>query len=510
MALQEQYKQLCAADKVKVNSQVLKQLADADANPASFTVFDLEGNVVGVKGAAVILKLINQSMPQLTKLSFSGNNLASSSTDDMYRELVAHPNLRSINVSNNDIRLGGPSLVELVKKNKKLTEVNIDNTFLRPLFERLVGIHVQKNKEASGDVAPKKKKTAGFSFGEPDSDAPTDEAPFGTFSAGEGDDGGFGHVKFETGASGGKKVQRRATVCSEVHTDADIDNFVPDVIEKDPATREWLKQTLEKHDLFSHLEDFELLICVDAMMEVEKGAGDNIFEQGDEDGDLFYVIGDGEVTLSKDGAVTETLKKGDTTQDLMLMYASTYPVTATCAQDTKIYSIDRNTYRVAVAKASKKKRAMYEGFLSKVKFLSGLSKSELLQLADSLKPVQYADGEFMIKHGEVGEAFFIITEGVVQVVGRNEKNEKVDVCTFTVGENIGELEFLNNHKCVADCVAKGPLRAAKMNRHHFEMVMGPVKELLSRVAQESTVYEYYRETIARMNAADDEKKEDDA
>jgi cAMP-dependent protein kinase regulator len=236
------------------------------------------------------------------------------------------------------------------------------------------------------------------------------------------------------------------------------------------------------------------------MMEVEKAEGDNIFEEGDEEGDLFYVIGKGEVNLVKNGEVKQTLHEGDTTQDIMLMYSSEYPETATCAKDTTIFSIDRTTYRSIVAKASKKKRAMYEGFLSNVKFLSGLSKPELLQLADALKPAHYEDGDYMIKHGENGEAFFIIVEGVVQVVGRDAAGEKVDVCTFTVGENIGELEFLNNHKCVADCVAKGPMRAAKMNRHHFEMVMGPVKELLARVAQESTVYEYYRETLARLNA----------
>jgi len=484
---------------VKPNSEVVKQLMDTSAD--DLINWDLTGNVVGTKGAGIIAKLAASSLPNLQSLNLSGNNVGSPATEELYKALVNHPSLTSINLSGNDIRLGGPALVELVKKNKKITRLDIQGTFLRPLFERLIAINVENNRQAAEKAAPATRKQAKFSFGDPD---PTNDSAFA-----DGEDEAFAnfgklnsedghHVSFTADAAGGKKVKRRPTVASEVLRDDDIDNFVPQVNEKSDANRQWLFTVLEHHDLFSHLEERELYVCVDAAVEAERVAGDTIFCEDDEDGDLFYVIGHGEVELLVGDEVVKTLKKGDTTQDLMLLYSGTYRETARCATDVRLYSLDRMTYKCALSQASKKKRQMYEGFLSSVEKFKCLTRQELLQLADALKPAVYEAGSKLIKYGEDGLTFFLIVEGVVEVFGRNERNEPIKVCEFKAGDCVGELEFLNDHKCVADVAAKGQVRTAKMNRHHFEMVMGPVKELLARTANESEVYSYYRQTLERM------------
>jgi hypothetical protein len=105
----------------------------------------------------------------------------------------------------------------------------------------------------------------------------------------------------------------------------------------------------------------------------------------------------------------------------------------------------------------------------------------------------------------------------VDVYGRDDNDKMIKVCDFTVGENVGELEFLRNHRCVADVKARGHVRTAKMNRLHFEMVMGPVMDVLARTAGESNVYSYYRHQLEKMEkghtpepgnrASDDEKEE---
>lgn len=509
-SLSEQYKAICAELKAKPNSAVVKQLADV-ADASTFTAWDLSTNVVGTKGATAVAVLAKTAMPSLEELNLAGNNLTSPVTEELYKNLVDHPALRKLDLSDNDIRLGGPALVELVKKNKRLTDVNVNKTFLRPLFERLVGINVKNNADAAATkpASNKEKKTTRFTFGEAaETDTAFAEAEdeafgnFGKFS----DEHADGHVSFAAGSNGGKKVIRRPTVCSEVYTEDDIDKFVPQVIEKPDKVRQWIFQVLERHDLFSHLEDFELYTAVDAMQDAERSEGDTIFCEGDEDGDLFYLIGSGEVELSVEDEPIKTLKKGDTTQDLMLLYTGEYKETAKCLTDAVVYSLDRQTYRCILSKASKKKRAMYEGFLHGVEKFQVLTKHELLQLADALKPAVYEDGQKLIKYGDDGLTFFLLVEGVVEVYGRDDKKEPVKVCEFKAGDCVGELEFLNDHKCVADVVAKGHLRTAKMNRHHFEMVMGPVKELLARTANESEVYSYYRDQLRKM---DEDKKDDE-
>lgn len=508
------YKDQCTELKIKPNSALSALLPTDAAGAAEFKTVNLANNMVGTRGVIAVLKTVQHTCPHLVSLNLSGNNLTSPACKDILTTLVAHPTLTHLDVSNNDVRLGGPELVDLVKKNKQIIELNIEGTFLRPLFERLIAIHLKRNKSLDPSkkvvafvegTSDRKGSKPAFSesgdddkpFGGGEDGSPASEGGFGNFGDFSEQAGNANHVHFEGGGGGGKRVTRRPTVSAEVINDNDVDNFVPQVNEKDEATRQWLKQLLERHDLFAHLEDFELLIAVDAMMDCERAQGSTLFEEGDDENDSFYIVGSGEVEVHKGDEVT-TLTKGQTTQDLQLMYPQKCTETGVVTQDAMIYMLDRQTYRCVLAKASKKKRAMYEGFLSQVGFLKDMNKSELLQLADALKPANFEAGASLIKYGDVGETFYIIVEGTVEVYGRDDAGASVKVCEFTVGENVGELEFLHNHKCVADVKAKGFVRTAKMNRRHFEMVMGPVKDVLARVAATSDVYKYYRQQLEKM------------
>jgi len=299
-----------------------------------------------------------------------------------------------------------------------------------------------------------------------------------------------------------RTATRRPTVSAEVYTEDDVANFKPIVIPKDEAVRKKLCKILEQNNLFSHLEEFELYVAIDQMAEVKRSEGDTIYDEGDEDGDTFYVLLEGTVSLTKDGAETSQVQSGGTFSDVMMLYAQTYDHGATCVTDCIVYSLMRPAYKFILTQSSKKKRAKYEGFLSGIGFLKHLHKQELLQLADALKSSHFEPGSFMITYGTPGEHFYLILEGTVDVLGRdvNTKEPKW-VCDFHEGDCVGELEFLNNHPCVADVKAKTFVRVAMMNRHHFELVMGPVKDVLSRIANESNVYEYYRASLAAMQAA---------
>jgi len=551
-SLQQQYKTLCTAENVKCNSAVVAALPTTASATAAFTTWDLTDKMIGTKGLRVVLQLVCESLPHLKVLRLCGNNLCSASTATLLTYLGTHASLETLDLSNNDIRLGGPELVDLVKRSKSIKELGLDRTYLRPLFVRLMDIALKKRggvllgggaadsaappspvavgRNKSGGGRNSGTKVIGFKFEEEpsndrkrpsnseDHDQDQDDSNSGgggRFSFGEAaadhDDGfaaaeadafaNFQHaVHFDTSAAGGKKVPRRPTVCSEVYKEEEIDNFVPEVIEKEPKIRQYLLTTLESHDLFSHLEDYELSVAVDAFYERQNSKGDLLYEEGDES-DTFYILASGKVELSLNGEPIETKKKGATLQDLMLLYPGNSKETVTCLEDVTVYSLDRQTYRCIVSKASKKKRALYEGFLNGVGFLkaANLSKSEILSLADALKSATFEPSGSLIKYGEVGETFYIIVEGVVEVYGRDDEQHVIKVCEFTVGDCVGELEFLNNHKCVADVKAKGFVRVAKMNRHHFELVMGPVKDVLARNASENTVYEYYRHQLERMD-----------
>lgn len=550
-AIVEAYEQECRNQNVKINSKVvadLKKIAQAGHNTAPLTVWDLRNTMIGTKGAKVVLQIVKTKLPDLEKLILSGSNLSSPFTKDLLDAVVDHTALREIDLSDNDIRLGGPELVELVKRNRLIVDLNIERTHLRNLFVRLIEIQLRKNAEKLGFKRESDKKKEQEQKAEEEAEDPfaagwgngnekhinddSDANPFGAFSSDKGGEpspfGGahrfsfgtptvegdnpeddeaarnFSKVQFNAVNNEGKKkmaAPRRPTVSSEVYKEEEVDNFEVPEVAKDESASLWLLSVLERHDLFSHLEDYELTVAVSAMPECKRLKGEELFAEGDEDNDIFYIVADGAVELksSKPGS-TKTVTRNGTIHDLCLLYPSASPETATCLEDTTLYTLDRQTYKIILTRSSKKKRAMYEGFLQTVNFLkeASLSKHELLQLADSLKSANYNPGEALISYGEVGESFFIIVEGTVEVYGRDDEGGVKKVCEFTVGDCVGELEFLKSHRCVADVKAKNSVRTAKMNRLHFEMVMGPVKDVLARTAGESEVYSYYREQLEKM------------
>lgn len=551
-AIVEAYEQECRAQNVKINSKVVADLKKVGGSTDAFTTWDLRNTMIGSKGAKVVLAIVKAKLPELERLILAGSNLSSPFTKDLLEAVVDHKALREIDLSDNDIRLGGPELVELVKRNRLIVDLNIERTHLRNLFVRLIDIQLRKNGEKLGykrDADKKKEEAAAAAEGDEDpfaagwgngnekhvSDgAANDDSPFGGAAKEDGEEsGGFGafgggprfsfgtpaadgdnadddeafknftKVQFNAVNNEGKKkmaAPRRPTVSSEVYKEEEIDNFEVPEVTKDEAQSLWLLSVLERHDLFSHLEDYELTVAVAAMPECKRLKGEELFAEGDEDNDIFYIVADGSVELKSAKGEQRVVTRNGTIHDLCLLYPSPSAETATCLEDTTLYTLDRQTYKIILTRSSKKKRELYEGFLQTVNFLkeANLSKHELLQLADSLKSATYNPSETLISYGEVGESFFIIVEGTVEVFGRDDEGGVKKVCEFTVGDCVGELEFLKSHRCVADVKAKDAVRTAKMNRLHFEMVMGPVKDVLARTAGESEVYSYYREQLEKM------------
>jgi cAMP-dependent protein kinase regulator len=61
-------------------------------------------------------------------------------------------------------------------------------------------------------------------------------------------------------------------------------------------------------------------------------------------------------------------------------------------------------------KSTVEKRKMYEGFLEKVPILSQLTKWERMIIADALEPHNFEAGETVVREGDPGDRFYIITE----------------------------------------------------------------------------------------------------
>ena len=103
-----------------------------------------------------------------------------------------------------------------------------------------------------------------------------------------------------------------------------------------------------------------------------------------------------------------------------------------------------------------------------VPFFVSLSGPALERLAAALIPVTARPGSSIITQGQMGDRFYIIASGEVQVTV-----DGTSVRTMGAGEFFGEIALLRNVPRTASVTAVGPTELLALDRHHFvETVTG--------------------------------------
>ena len=284
---------------------------------------------------------------------------------------------------------------------------------------------------------------------------------------------------------------RRKNVCAVPVQLQDARNFEARVIEKSDTEMEELRRGVANNSLFTTLEPRDLDKIVKALDRQDFDAGADILKQGEISPSRFYLIFEGQIAVIKNGKNVAKMGVGQSFGELEMMYETSEPNAAAirAVTDVSLWWLDRPTYKNIVLRATLEKRDLYLSLLGKVSFLEGLSEYDRNTLADALKAEKYRNDDFIIRFGETGNWMHFIVEGTVQVVGR-QKGSKVNIVQLGPGECVGELEFLFNHRCVADVVAVGQVTTAKLSRKHFEMLMGPIANDLKMYVTKGG-YEHY-------------------
>eukprot|EP01006_Ploeotia_vitrea_P050746 TRINITY_DN67493_c0_g1_i2.p1 TRINITY_DN67493_c0_g1~~TRINITY_DN67493_c0_g1_i2.p1 ORF type:complete len:620 (-),score=122.25 TRINITY_DN67493_c0_g1_i2:124-1779(-) len=367
----------------------------------------------------------------------------------------------------------------------------------------------EKEEEEEEAQQQQQQHSVGFSFGEKEDKDDNGAMGGGGFSFGGGfafgddaqqDDNDDDFVPPPPKPAAGGRT-RRKTVSSEAYNEEEALNFTITPIPKSSTDTAALTNVLRGLVMFSQLDDREIRHAVDALFKCDFLAGDILFEQDGMPGEgidkgYFYIVMQGEAEVLVDGNQSGIVSCGDFCGENELLVLQPRQATVKVTSPTMTaWAMERSTYRHMMTGTFSKKRKLYCGFLGKVGFLQGVSEADLCQIADCLQAAQYNEGDYLIRYGQEGEWMFIIEEGMVEVLGRDETDDTrvVEVCTFTTGEPIGELEFIFDHATVADVRAKTPVRAVKLHKPHFEMCMGDMKDVLAQNASVNEKYKYYQQ-----------------
>ncbi len=126
-----------------------------------------------------------------------------------------------------------------------------------------------------------------------------------------------------------------------------------------------------------------------------------------------------------------------------------------------------------------------KSFLSQVPLFQGLKDRQLQRLGDRMVERNYAAGDLIVKQGQGGEGFYIVTSGKAEANRERSDGEKVVVNTFGPTNFFGELALLDEDGIrTASIRATEPTTCLVLTRWDFLATLRQDADMAVEILQE--------------------------
>jgi CRP-like cAMP-binding protein len=176
---------------------------------------------------------------------------------------------------------------------------------------------------------------------------------------------------------------------------------------------------LEKCLFLESLNQDQLRKVAMALQHTEHPDGDIVVKQGDA-GSTFYIIEAGVVKvtqLKSNGMEVElaTLRQGDYFGEMALILAESRHATVSCVGPVSTLSLDQEKFNLLLGGVQGVLASrMRIRILKSVPLLSRMPESTLVRLGAALRIQTFAAGSYIIRQGDEGSRFYIISEGDIK------------------------------------------------------------------------------------------------
>lgn len=333
-----------------------------------------------------------------------------------------------------------------------------------------------------------KKAAVGFAEPEPDEDEEDDEYDAEAEAAFEA----AVMRRTEVDATGGGGPRKTRCAVSAETTARDADWKAP-VYEKTAEQETRLTKALGKSFMFQALSSEDLPVVIKAFKENPVAAGTAVIKQGDEvtsDEGALFVFESGKCAVYKRdkdkeyGAeaygdeVFQYTEAGNVFGELALLYNAPRAATVVAVEDSKLWSIDRNTFNYMVKDAARTANEKRKSFIEEVPILKKLTPEEKATLADCMNVKLVMKDELVIKQGDVGKEFFILEAGSLEA--RKDGNKLVG---YGPKDYFGELALLRDAPRACDVVATADVcKVLSLDQGSFHRIVSSLEQILKENA----------------------------
>jgi cAMP-dependent protein kinase regulator len=257
----------------------------------------------------------------------------------------------------------------------------------------------------------------------------------------------------------------------------DLSTFEQPVYKKSEFDLKRIMMAIKTNSFFDNLSYKTRKSFSQAFEPIQVSKDTVIIQQGGENGDYFYIIGDGEVEFKVDDVAVGSASSGQSFGELALLYSSPRAATVlTASMPTKLFRVDKNTFRnilhIQIVESEKAKTKR----LQSVPFFKDLDESDIKRLGEAMAPRVFEAGDCLVKKGGEGVAFYII-EGELEVGSK----------TLKADDFFGELALATSEPNEADVTAKTKGIAFSIDQKTFEKVLGKFSRLVVKSQDKRTL-----------------------
>uniref|UniRef100_H2YVX2 cGMP-dependent protein kinase n=1 Tax=Ciona savignyi TaxID=51511 RepID=H2YVX2_CIOSA len=251
---------------------------------------------------------------------------------------------------------------------------------------------------------------------------------------------------------------------------------------KSENTKTLIRGAILENDFMKHLEDCQIEEIVDCMYPVEYSNGSCIIKEGDV-GSLVYVLEDGKVAVTKAGAHLCNMGAGKVFGELAILYNCTRTATVKATTHVRLWAIDRHCFQAIMMRTGLLKHSEYLEFLTSVPTFSGLGEDLLRRIVDVMEECHFDYGDYIIRQGAIGDTFYIISKGNVEVTKRKSaSSESVVIRKLAKGDWFGERALQGEDLRTANVVVEDREGATCLviDRQSFTQLIGDLDSVKQR------------------------------
>ena len=312
----------------------------------------------------------------------------------------------------------------------------------------------------------------------------------------------------------------------------------------------WIQQQLKNHVLFQGLFTKQLKLMTQCFIKLELNPMECI--NNEKDKDSLFLVEKGSVTEWHQDTINKVYERGqffgseniifgsnktEKEKKIKTQQSSSQHAQLQTFEETTIYKLNRETYKVIMVKLRKMNQIKIQKFLRKIPLFSSLLNHEIKILSSTLIIKEYCIGEILTNKGDKPSFWYLIMKGIVNVcdslLDENDKNDENDdeddtnhsddntdentedirlksvfgskpklknEIALKAKDYFGETELIYNTKCRKTIVAETNVCCLCIDADEFKHVLGPFKSLLNRGIA--------AEILSENNNNDDDEKYD--